>query len=134
YSDLVLRFDEVYWRSTRPGMVSWAEGGIEVQDIELLSNEGGRILAAGNLPAEGEGDFRVAIGDLQLADVLGLLQDTVPLRGLVSMAADVRGSSAAPVIDGMLEVREITMDTTAVPDVEAHFDYADQELRANARL
>lgn len=134
YSDLALRFDDVHWRSTRPGTVSWAEGGIEVEDVELLSDAGGRIFAEGTLPAEGEADFRIAVDDLQIADVLGLLQDTVPLRGLVSLAAEVRGTAADPVIDGLLEMRQILVDTVAVPDVEASFDYASRELHADARM
>ncbi len=134
YSDLSLRFDSVYWRSARPGTVSWAGSGIEVEGVELSSSDGGRIFAEGRLPTEGETDFRVAIDELQIADILGLLQDTVPLRGRVSLAAEVTGTGAAPLIEGTLAMREIVVDTLALPDVRARFDYAAQELRADAQV
>src|SRR5690606_21441580 len=43
YSDLTLRFDTVFWRSTRPGTVGWADDGIDITGVELRSDQGGLI-------------------------------------------------------------------------------------------
>ena len=133
YSDLTLRFDTVQWQSTRPGTVSWAGSGVEVEGIDLRSDGGGRISAEGTVPAEGEGDLQLAIDGLEVADVLGLLQDTIPLRGLLSLDARLTGSAAEPRIDGDLALRGIVLDTLALPDLEASVDYAGGELMGEAR-
>lgn len=134
YSDLTLRFDTVFWRSVRPAMVSWAGGGIEVEGVELRNDQGGLIAVDGRLPAQGDADLRITVESLQVADILGLLQDTVAVRGLVWAGAEVDGTGTAPVIRGSLAVREMAVDTVQVPDVEADFDYASQELRVEGQL
>jgi translocation and assembly module TamB len=134
YSDLALRFDTTTWRAVRPGAVSWAGSGVEVRDVELRSGDGGRIYADGRLPTEGPADLRLAVDRLQVGDVLALVQDSLRVRGLLSLDAQLRGTGRNPVITGTAGVVEAVVDTLRVPDLRARFAYADRVLRGDAQL
>ncbi len=134
YSALALRFDTTTWRAPRPGAVSWAGSGVEVRDVELRSGQGGRIYVDGRLPTEGPADLRVAVERLQVGDVLALMQDSLRVRGLLSLDAQLRGTGRNPVISGTAGVVEGVVDTVRVPDLRARFAYADRVLRGDADL
>ncbi|HET8656852.1 MAG TPA: translocation/assembly module TamB domain-containing protein [Longimicrobiaceae bacterium] len=134
YSDLSLRFDTTTWTATHPASVSWAGGGVELDDVELTSNHGGRILADGRLPANGPAELRLQVQRLQVGDVLALVQDSTRLEGLVSLDASVEGTGASPVIQGTAALAEAVVDTVRVPDVTARIQYADRALHAQAQL
>jgi translocation and assembly module TamB len=134
YSDLALRFDTTTWRAIRPGGVSWAGSGVEVRDVELRSTEGGRIYLDGRVPAEGPAELRVAVDRLQVGDVLALVQDSLRVRGLLSLDAQLRGTGRSPVISGTAGLVEAVVDTVRVPDARASFAYADRVLRGDAQL
>jgi translocation and assembly module TamB len=134
YSDLALRFDTTTWRAIRPGAVSWAGSGVEVRDVELRTTEGGRMYVDGRLPAEGPADLRVAVERLQVGDVLALVQDSLRVRGLLSLDAQLRGTGRSPVISGTAGLVEAVVDTVRVPDARASFAYADRVLRGDAQL
>ncbi|HEX2092104.1 MAG TPA: translocation/assembly module TamB domain-containing protein, partial [Longimicrobiaceae bacterium] len=134
YSQLALRFDTTTWRALRPGGVSWAGSGVEVQDVELGSEEGGRVFVDGRLPTEGPADLRVAIDRLQVGDVLALMQDSLRVRGLLSLDLQLRGTGRNPAISGTAGLVQAVVETARVPDVAARFAYADRLLRGNAEL
>ncbi|MBW3627931.1 MAG: translocation/assembly module TamB domain-containing protein, partial [Gemmatimonadetes bacterium] len=134
YSELALRFDTTFWRAPRPGAVRLANGGVELDDIELQATDGGRVFADGIIPKDGPANLRVAVDRLEIGDVIALLQDSVRVRGRLTLAADVRGTGASPVIAGTAGLVGGVVDTVRVPDADARFDYANRLLRGDARL
>ena len=132
--DVALRFDTTSWASTQPGTVSWGEGGIEVETLELQSRNGGRIFVDGSLPTEGSADLELAIERLPIQDVLALLQDTAQASGLLSFRADVDGLATAPTIVGQTALTDAAVGGTSIPSLRATFGYADTELELQAEL
>jgi translocation and assembly module TamB len=133
-ADAQLRFDTVTWRTTRPGSVAWGGGTVEVDDIELVSNFGGRIFADGVLPAEGAGDLQVGIENLQAAQLATLLQGDTDASGRLDITAHIRGTQLAPVIEGTAQLTDALVDGTEAPDARVEFAYADRQLNAEAQL
>ena len=130
--DLTMRFDSTVWEEVRPGRVSWAAAGVELDRIELRSARGGRIFADGRLPTEqGSGDLRLAIDSLQIADFAALLQDTLETRGLLTLDARVQGSLRAPRASGALALDSAARAGQEIPSVRSTFAYAARELTAH---
>ncbi|HSJ16418.1 MAG TPA: translocation/assembly module TamB domain-containing protein, partial [Longimicrobiales bacterium] len=129
---LAVNLDTVRWNATRPGVISWGGSGIELGHIELASTGGGRIFAEGRLPSEGEADVRLEVAQLQLGSLAPLLQDTMLLTGLLSLDARLRGTRAAPRIEGTTSLDSAHYAGTWLPDLRARFTYAGAELEARA--
>ncbi|HEV2130013.1 MAG TPA: translocation/assembly module TamB domain-containing protein, partial [Longimicrobiaceae bacterium] len=120
------------WALTQPGAIRWGEQGIALETIELRSDEGGRIYADGELPSEGAGDLVLDIEQLQIANVMGLRQDTVAATGVFSLYTEVAGTQASPRFEGSMQLRRASYGGTELPDVRALFEYADTRLEAEA--
>jgi translocation and assembly module TamB len=133
-ADAQLRFDTVTWRTTRPGSVAWGGGAVEVDDIELVSNFGGRIFADGVLPADGTGDLQVGIENLQVAQLATLLQGDTDASGRLDITAHIRGTQLAPVIDSTARLTDAMVDGTDAPDALVEFAYAERQINAEAQL
>lgn len=133
--DLALRFDSTVWQSTQPGAISWASAGVELRGIDVRNGEGGRVQADGRIPTEeGSGDLRIAIDSMQIADIAALLQDTLDMRGMLTLDARVQGTARAPVIAGTLAVDSASRAGTTLPALRSTFEYANQQLTADATL
>ncbi|MBW3534712.1 MAG: translocation/assembly module TamB [Gemmatimonadetes bacterium] len=132
--EMALRFDTTLWRSTGPGAVRWAGDGVEIETLELANDQGGRIFADGRLPDGAPGDLRLEVDSLQIAQVAALLQDTLQVRGLVSVDATITGTLAAPALEGSLAVDSLSRRGEALPDLRASFDYAARELTAAVEM
>lgn len=133
-SDVLLRLDTTRWTSPRPGVVRWGEPGVEVQELELRNDAGGRIYADGTLPSGGAGNLELAVERLQIGDIAALLQDSAQATGLLSLRANITGTQAAPRIRAQTRLVDATYGGTALPALRADFAYADTELRADAEL
>jgi translocation and assembly module TamB len=133
-NDVLLRFDSTRWVSTRPGSVIWAGSGVELETIELRSDEKSRVFVDGRLPVEGEADLNVEIRGLQLADISALLQGDPRPRGILSLDAALAGNQHAPRFDGKLTLTDAALDSAKIPDLTATFRYADRTLAADTRL
>lgn len=132
--DLALRFDTIDWRSTGPGRISWDGDGVEVEDIELASAEGGLIFLDGLLPVDGEADLRVVMRKVDLAHVGLLLQDEADLTGRVTLEAHVQGTARAPRFEGFGILADGARNGQALPDIRATFEYQDRQLTLDAEL
>ncbi|MBA3891759.1 MAG: translocation/assembly module TamB domain-containing protein, partial [Gemmatimonadaceae bacterium] len=125
---VALRFDETLYTAPNAFTVRWGGPGLEVDNLDLVSNRGGRIYADGRLPIDGPGNLAFAITDFEVGDVLQLLQSDVNLRGLVTAEGTMRGTMAAPRFDGAAGVVGATLNGTRVPDLRGRFTYADRVL------
>jgi translocation and assembly module TamB len=133
-ADAAFRFDTINWQSTRPGVIRWAGGALEVETLEFASDAGGSIFVDGTLPVEGAGDFNVRIHDLQLAQIATLLQLDEELEGILDLDARVTGTQANPVIAGTGSLTDARRNGAELPDVRTTLDYADRSLTADAEL
>ncbi|HEX6559629.1 MAG TPA: translocation/assembly module TamB domain-containing protein, partial [Longimicrobiales bacterium] len=132
---LAMRFDTTTWTATHPARIGWGKPGVTVANLELRSNGGGYLRADGKLPTDGVADLRLDIDKLQLADVSGLLQqDTTSLQGLLSLHANVRGTTRAPVIAGDVTLLKGRYQGTTLPDIRSTLSYANRDLRTHAEL
>jgi autotransporter translocation and assembly factor TamB len=133
-ADAALRFDTVTWQTTRPGMIRWSDAGIDVESIELASDDGGRILADGRLPVEGTGDLRVAADNVEFAQVMSLLQQDGTSAGRLDFDIHLAGTLENPVMEGTAALTGATVSGEDAPDVRATFSYAGLELTGSAEL
>jgi translocation and assembly module TamB len=134
FNDLVLRFDTTSWSSYRPGRVSWGGEGVEVDSVELRSNTGGRLFVDGRIASDGPVDLGLEIDHLQIGDLVGLVQDTVQARGILSLRADLAGSARAPTIRGRADLTELVYGGTELPALTSTFSYDDALMTASAEL
>lgn len=134
FADLALRFDTTRWASAQPGVVRWGGGDLEIDNLELRSNTGGRIFADGRLPDDGPMNLQLAIERLQLGDVTALLQDTAQLSGVLDLRTTLTGTRAAPRFEGETTLAALAFRGTGLPDARAEFAYANTELSARAEL
>ncbi|MBW3555240.1 MAG: translocation/assembly module TamB domain-containing protein, partial [Gemmatimonadetes bacterium] len=133
-ADLTLRYDTVTWRTTGPGVISWAADAIELASIEVVNDDGGRVRLDGRLPVDGTGDLDVLIEDLDFAPVAALLQLEQDVEGRLNLDAHVAGTLERPHVEGTARLVHARLDGGQVPDVHATFAYAGTELTADATL
>jgi translocation and assembly module TamB len=131
-AEATLRFDTITWQTAQPGVISWGEPGIEVDGIELVSSQGGRIFVDGALPVDGAADLRLELANVEVAQLTTLLQIDVEMTGRLDLAADVQGTAREPVMEGTATITEAVVDGNEAPDVRATFEYAARRLRADA--
>jgi autotransporter translocation and assembly factor TamB len=129
---LVVRFDTTFWAATHPSAVRWGQPGTEVENLELTNGVGGRIFVDGRLPTGGAANMRLQVENFQVADVSGLLQSDVPLKGLADVDAAISGPLTSPIIHATAALDSATYEGTALPDLRATADYADQRITARA--
>ncbi|MGH7663192.1 MAG: hypothetical protein ACRENI_02680, partial [Gemmatimonadaceae bacterium] len=132
FDGLALHFDTTSWLATRPGTVKWGRRGVEVETLELRSGSTGRIYVDGLLPTEGVADFRVAVDNFEIANLIDLVQSDIAASGLVSLEMNLAGTARAPVFEGAAGVIGGSYAGRTLPELHATFSYADQRLVANA--
>jgi translocation and assembly module TamB len=132
-NQLALRFDTAYWRAARPGTIRWGAPGIEVVNLDLRNGPSGRIFVDGRLPSEGSANLDVEIDNFEIANIVALLQSDLDMRGLVSLTADVTGTTSAPRFEGAAGIANGAFRGSALPELHSTFRYADQRLTASAQ-
>lgn len=132
FEELKFRFDSTRWASTRPGALLWGQPGIEVDNVDLTNGKGGHIFADGKVPSEGAANFAVKIDNFEIADLTGLLQSDIAMRGLISVDTKVTGTSTAPVLSGTASVTKTMYDGMVAPELTTKFNYDQQKLVAQA--
>jgi translocation and assembly module TamB len=133
-ADALLRFDTVTWRTAQPGVVRWGGAGVEVDNIDLASNAGGRIFADGRLPVDGPADMQLSVENMEIAQLAALLQADFEATGRLDLEATVEGSQRNPVMSGTATLRDVTVNGGDAPEVHAEFSYANRELTADAEM
>ena len=124
-----LRFDTTLYRNPAPFAVRWGgTGGVEVDNLLLENQRGGRVYADGRLPIDGPANLGVAVTDFEIADALALTQSDIELTGLLTVEATVRGPASNPVFQGAAALATPRVDTTRAPNVRGTFGYANRLL------
>lgn len=125
---LSARFDTLTWRLAHRGGVTLDHGAVTVDSIDVRSSAGGRLFANGVVPTEGSVRLDVAAENVRVATVLQALQRDASADGVVSAAAQITGTRAAPAIAGHAIVRDATYGSTRAPDVDVDLRYASRRL------
>jgi translocation and assembly module TamB len=133
-SRMALRFDTTHWSATRPAVITWGTHGIEVNQVDLRSDAGGRISVDGRLPKQGSADLAVDIRGLQIGNVAALLQSNVPANGVLDLTARVTGTQADPVFRGAAAIGHGAYGGVGIPDIHTTFAYANDRLTTHAEL
>jgi translocation and assembly module TamB len=128
-NDMSLQFDTTAWVSQRATTVHWGSEGIDIDQLELVNQHGGRIYAHGVVPVKGEANLELSVKDFQLADIATLLQSSLSSRGLISFEARMAGARKSPLFKGSFSGREVTYSNANLPEVRGTFDYASESLR-----
>jgi translocation and assembly module TamB len=133
-ADALLRFDTVTWRTAQPGVVSWGATGVEVDNIDLVSDAGGRIFADGRLPIDGAADLQLSVENLEIAQLAALLQTDFDATGRLDLQTTVEGTQRSPIMSGTATLQDVTVNGDNAPEVRAEFSYAGRELSADAEM
>ncbi|CAN5706280.1 hypothetical protein BH23GEM9_BH23GEM9_17210 [soil metagenome] len=133
-ADASMRFDTIGWRTTQPATVSWGDAGIEVDNIELVSDAGGRIMLDGRVPVDGAADMQLAVENVEVAQLATLLQSDVDVTGRLDLQAQITGTQQSPLMEGTATLTQTVVDGSEGPDVRMAFNYADRELTADAEV
>ena len=131
-NQLALQFDTTYWNSARPGTIRWGGRGVEVRTLDLRSGPTGRIYVDGVLPTEGAANLDVEIDNFEIGNLVSLLQSDLQIGGLVSLTADIQGTTKSPRLEGALGVEKGMFRGAALPSLHGTFDYANERLTARA--
>lgn len=131
-NQLALRFDTTYWASARPGTIRWGARGIEIVNLDLRNGPTGRIYVNGLLPTEGSANLDVEIDNFEIGNLVALVQSDLSMRGLVSVTADITGTTKSPRLEGAMGIASGSFRGRDLPDLHSTFRYADQRLTAKA--
>ena len=129
---LALQFDTTYWNSAQPGTIRWGGRGIEVKTLDLRSGSTGRIFVDGVLPTEGSANLDLEVDNFEVGNLMSLLQSDLQIKGLVSLTADVQGTTASPRLEGAIGVERGMFRGAQLPSLHGTFDYANEKLTARA--
>jgi autotransporter translocation and assembly factor TamB len=142
--ELVVRTQGIEWR-TVPGSdaaVRYGGNRIELQDVKLVSGNQSLEVAgtlalgtdtpAGEAPATGQIEVHARNVDLQQLETI-LLQNR-GMTGTLNADATIAGSSARPVVDGRVEIRDGGFQTYQYQSLTADVDYAGTRIGLDATL
>jgi translocation and assembly module TamB len=131
-ASLGLRFDTTTWASAGESTIRWGRRGLEIDNLDLRSGDAGRIFVDGLLPTEGIANLDVEIANFEFGHVVTLLQADVDARGLVSLTADVTGTTRNLRLEGAVGVANGEFRGTILPELHGTFRYAGRRLTTNA--
>lgn len=129
--ELRLKFDTTVYASTGPATIHFDSSETSIGNFEIKSAAGGRVYVNGRIPTHGDTDLEVHVTQFEISNITSLLQSDVNARGLVSVDAHIRGTRAAPAIDGAFGLERLTYQGHPTPEVHGRVSYADQTLQAN---
>lgn len=131
-NDLALRMDTTVWRLAHSASVHWHPGGMEVHDLFLHSNTGGRVYLNGMLPTRGRAALVLELQQFQVGDVAAFLQSDLQLRGIVTARGVIEGTPANPTFRGAFGMIDGSYNGSVIPDFQSTIRYADRSLVAHA--
>ncbi|CAN5733104.1 hypothetical protein BH23GEM11_BH23GEM11_00770 [soil metagenome] len=130
-ADLLLDLDDVSWRLSRPSVVSWEDGRIEVVDLEVTrpAENGVPVLMRleGSAELDGPLDLEVQAAGVDLARLGSILQLDPSPGGLLDMDLAITGVASAPLAQGRILMTELVYADTRLSRVAGTVNYADEQ-------
>lgn len=128
---LRLKFDTTVYASTGPATIHFDSTETSIEHFEIKSASGGRVYVDGKIPAHSDADLELHVTQFEIGNITALLQSDVNARGLVSVDAHMRGTRAAPAIDGAFGLERLVYQGRSTPEVHGRVRYANETLQAN---
>lgn len=126
---LRLRFDTTVYASARPSTIHWGPRGIDVDSLTLRTRAGRGVFVDGRIPTSGAADLHLVVTQFAVGDIVALAQSDVPAQGLVSLDMRVRGTRAAPELNGAFGLERFTYAGRPTPELHGTASYAGETLR-----
>ncbi|HXW07164.1 MAG TPA: translocation/assembly module TamB domain-containing protein [Vicinamibacterales bacterium] len=136
--ELAIRTEGLEWRMAGGGdpRIQYGQDRLTVDDIRLVNGPQSLDLQ-GTLALKGEtptGTLDVKAANVDLAQLEQLLLQERGLTGTLSADATITGSSAAPIVDGRVEVREGGFRSYQYESLVADVDYQGNRIGLDATL
>ena len=132
-NQFALQFDTAQWVSPRPGTIRWGRRGVELETVELRNGTTGRIYLNGVLPSEGGANLDVEISNFEVGNLIALLQSDLDMRGSISLAGGITGTTSKPRFDMAFGVANGRFRGTDLPLLHGVALYGDEKLTARAQ-
>jgi hypothetical protein len=119
------------WQLVAPSRIAWAGiDGVRIENLQLLrvGHGDGFIRIDGHLPDEGDLALDLRIDQLNLAELRALVPGLPPIQGILSLAVDVRGPLADPVMDLRGEIEGAQVEGMGLDRIAIIGRYDDQRL------
>lgn len=127
-----LQFDTTVWASTRSSTIHWNKSGIDINELELRDQFGGRVYVDGRLPREGSADLHIAVDRFNIANAIAIAQSDLDARGIVSLDLRVTGTTGDPTYRGAFGAEGVVYNGQEFPEVHGTVSYADETLTGSA--
>jgi translocation and assembly module TamB len=127
-NQMALRMDTTVWRLARAATFRSKPSGLELQDVELMSNTGGHLYVNGTVPTQGNANLVIDVKNFQVADVATFLQSDLPLQGVLTARGAISGTTRDPRFKGAAGLVNGKYNGTVIPDFQATFNYASASL------
>lgn len=129
--DMAVEVDSVRWQSAGEGRLAWGGAGLDIENILLESNTGGRIFAHGAFPLEGTGDLRFEIENLEVADIIVLIQSDMDVAGRLDLVGTLRGTQSDPQVELDGTLTSVRVDGAPMPALVLDAVYRAQLLEGS---
>jgi translocation and assembly module TamB len=136
YDSLTLRIDTTLWRAKHPASVAWGTAGVRIHNVELEAGRIGLISVDGLLATRpgAEGGLHAVVQNLELADLAALAQQDLPVRGMLTLKADMVGDTRHPQLRGTLSVSSATISERPLPNLFLSYQYDTTLFQGRAEL
>lgn len=135
-AELRLELDDVVWQLARPAEVSWEDGVVAVNDLEVTRPAGAGppvlMQVDGSVDLEGPLALTVRASGVDLARLSGIFQLDPAPEGLLELDLSLTGVASAPRMEGRFVLMDLVVADTPLSRVAGTLDYADE--RAGIRL
>lgn len=131
---LSLAFPRQQWRLADPVRLTISDGRTVLSDtLTLRAVDGsGSLSASGAIPGTEQGELRVSVIGVELADVFAVIDgDSLGASGLVTTDFRLGGTRLAPTLRGGMSITGPVIGEVKAPLTRAAFDYQDSRLRSN---
>lgn len=108
--------------------------GLVIRGLSLAGPESGRLRLDGALPPEGAVSLALEARDLRIGELLRVLPEPPDARGLLDATLQVRGTAAAPRMEGSVRVERPGIGTVTYALLEGDLVYLDRAVSGEVAL
>ena len=132
-SDFRLRLGKLESRLAQPARLVYSDSGLVVDDL-WVEGQLGRLRAAGQIPAAGEGELSLELFGVRVEQFRHLLSESSVVGGTLGSSATVTGTLAAPEFEGTLDILQPAVRDQTFGALNSRFSYADRMLQGEIDL
>ena len=137
-TDLRMDLDDVIWELARPAEVSWEDGVVAVNDLEVNRPAGTGppvlIRVDGTVDLEGPLALTAQASGVDVARLSGIFQLDQAPEGVLELDLTLTGTASAPRIEGRFVLLDLLAADTRLSRVAGTLDYADERARVQLEV